>query len=264
MDARLGSTLRQAQYDPRTAPRGGSPGGGPEGSNRLELSLLHGFRLEFDGCPVELPLGTQRLVAFLAVHHRPLQRLFVAGSLWIDKSEEHANANLRTALWRLRRLDVPLVDAGRSQLGLTPGVTVDLHEVGVRARTVLRHEGSSELEPLDLLLFDGDLLADWYDEWVLIERERFRQLRLHALETLCEDLAEAGSYASAVEAGLACVAAEPLRESAHRALIKVHLAEGNPGEAIRQYRLFRRLVLDPLGLEPSAAMQGVVGSLPIR
>ena len=248
-----------ARSGERTRTRDGRDAAGPE----LTLALLRGFRLELNGGVFQLPLGIQRLVAFLAVHNRPLQRLFVAGNLWIDSPEEHANANLRTALWRLRHLGFRLVDSTRSHLVLAPGVVVDLHESTAHARRVLRHEGSSSLEDVDATLLGGDLLPDWYDDWVLIERERFRQLRLHALETLCEDLAAEGSYAAAVEAGLACVAAEPLRESAHRALIKVHLAEGNPVEAIRQYRLYRTLVLDELGLPPSPAMQRMLESLPI-
>jgi DNA-binding SARP family transcriptional activator len=80
---------------------------------------------------------------------------------------------------------------------------------------------------------------------------------------LCEDLASADHYAAAVEAGLACVSAEPLRESAHRALVKVYLAEGNPGEAIRQYKLYRKLVHEELGLEPSDELNRLVAFLPI-
>jgi DNA-binding SARP family transcriptional activator len=250
VEVRLGSSLRRAQTEAPTLPG-------------FDLSLLRGFSLERDGHQVALPLATQRLVAFLAVHRRPLERLFVAGSLWMDRSEEHANASLRTALWRLRRLDLPLIVSTRSRLVLAPTVTVDLHELTARAEEVLRRQGTPTLAPLDKLLFDGDVLSDWYEDWVLLERERFRQLRLHALEALCEDLTGARSYAAAVEAGLACVAAEPLRESGHRALIKAHLAEGNPGEAIRQYALFRKLVLEQLGLEPSEEMLRVVGSLPI-
>jgi DNA-binding SARP family transcriptional activator len=226
----------------------------------VALTLLQGFRLESRGQPIELPLGSQRLVAFLAVHRRPLQRLYVAGSLWLDCGEERANASLRTTLWRLRQLGVGLVDSTRNHLALNASVTVDLHEAEVRAKQVLRHETSS-LQPDDTLLVEGDLLADWYDDWVMLERERHRQLRLLALETLCEDLAAAGSYALAVEAGLACVAAEPLRESAHRVLINVHRGQGNLGEAVRQYKLYRRLVGDQLGLEPSPAMVRLVQSL---
>jgi DNA-binding SARP family transcriptional activator len=224
-------------------------------SGVVTLSLLQGFHLEHEGENLELPLGIQRLVAFLAVHNRPLIRLFVAGNLWIDSSEEHASANLRTALWRLHRLDFHLVDATRSHLSLAPGVAVDLHDSSRHARRVLRQEVTPTRRSLDAILNVGDLLPDWYDEWVLVEREQFRQLRLLALETLCGDLAAMGSYTTAVEAGLACIAAEPLRESAHRALISAHLAEGNRIEAIRQFRLYEALVLDELGVEPSAAIQ---------
>jgi DNA-binding SARP family transcriptional activator len=69
---------------------------------------------------------------------------------------------------------------------------------------------------------------------VLVERERFRQLRLHALEALCRRLTGDGLHAEAVDAGIAAIAAEPLRESAHRALMSAHVAEGNRGEAMRQ------------------------------
>jgi DNA-binding SARP family transcriptional activator len=75
---------------------------------------------------------------------------------------------------------------------------------------------------------------------VLLDRERTRQLSLHALEALCSRWTEMRRFGQAVQAGLAAVAGEPIRESAHRILMKAHLAEGNPGEAIRQYRTYER------------------------
>jgi DNA-binding SARP family transcriptional activator len=57
------------------------------------------------------------------------------------------------------------------------------------------------------------------------------------------------------------VAAEPLRESAHRELIRAYLAEGNPGEALRQYELYRRLLAEELHLTPSAAMEALIRPL---
>jgi len=77
---------------------------------------------------------------------------------------------------------------------------------------------------------------------------------LHALDTLCERLTTGGRLEEALEAGLCAVAAEPLRESAHRAVVRVHLEEGNTAEAIRQYRLCRRLLKEQLGVEPSPRM----------
>jgi DNA-binding SARP family transcriptional activator len=66
------------------------------------------------------------------------------------------------------------------------------------------------------------LFPGWYDDWVLLERERLRRLRLHALEVLADKLVREGRYGEAVQATYAAVRTEPLRESAHRAVVRVH------------------------------------------
>jgi len=223
---------------------------------------LHGFQLRAPDGIVKLPLGEQRVLAFLALHGRWLQRLFVAGNLWLESSEERANASLRTALWRLRRPDCRLVEATPTHLALASCVAVDVRDVSASAERAIRH--ASDDEDLFELREAGDLLPDWYDDWVIIERERFRQRRLHALETLCGTLTAASRFAEATDAALAAIAVEPLRESAHRALIRAYLAEGNAGDAIHHYRLFSDLLSRQIGLEPSPQMQDLVSDLPIQ
>jgi DNA-binding SARP family transcriptional activator len=44
-------------------------------------------------------------------------------------------------------------------------------------------------------------------------------------------------------------------------LIRAYLAEGNRGEAIRQYEQYRTLLRESLALEPSAAIDDLVVSL---
>jgi DNA-binding SARP family transcriptional activator len=221
------------------------------------LTLLRTFEFVCEGVPIPIPMSVQRVVAFIALGRQPRQRTYIAGCLWLDTPEERAQANLRSALWRLRRGGYPLIRATASQLELDPAVEVDLHETEALARRALEDETSLPLD-VDLSAFDGDLLPDWYDEWVLLERERFRQLRLRALDALCDRLTCAGRHREALDAGHAAVAAEPLRESAHRALVRVHLAEGNAAEAIRQYRLFRQLAGEQLGIAPSARMEALI------
>ncbi|HEX9311675.1 MAG TPA: bacterial transcriptional activator domain-containing protein, partial [Actinomycetota bacterium] len=68
-------------------------------------------------------------------------------------------------------------------------------------------------------------------------------------------MAASGRFAEAVESGLAAVAAEPLRESAHRCLINAYLAEGNAGEAIRQFVRYRDLLRAELDLAPSEQIE---------
>ncbi len=59
-------------------------------------------------------------------------------------------------------------------------------------------------------------------------------------------------------AGLAAVSAEPLRESAHRALIAVHLHEANYGEAVRQYERCRTMLREELGISPSPRLRDLL------
>jgi DNA-binding SARP family transcriptional activator len=67
-----------------------------------------------------------------------------------------------------------------------------------------------------------------------------------------------------VQAAYAAVRVEPLRESAHRLVVRVHLAEGNVTEAVRAYENFRVLIADELGVRPTAQMEDLVRRLPRR
>jgi DNA-binding SARP family transcriptional activator len=227
---------------------------------RLELHLLNAFELVRDGLPIPVPRSAQRVVAYIALHERPLVRAEVAGSLWLDTPEDRAGANLRSALWRIHRAEPGLIDASRRDLRLGGSVRVDVREAEAVARAALRRAGDAGLE-LDVTALAADLLPGWYDDWVLLERERFRQLRLRALDALCNQLAGAGRIGDALQAGLLSVAGEPLRESAHRALVRLHLADGNVAEAVREYRLYRRLLREHLGIEPSERMKGLIRGL---
>jgi DNA-binding SARP family transcriptional activator len=223
--------------------------------------LLGGFDLRFRGNPVAVPLTAQRVLAFLALRDRAMLRLHVAGSLWPETTEDRASANLRSALWRLGRPGVDLIDASNGHLGLAEDVDVDVRHTMSLARHLLADQPDLPAKEADPQRLAEDILPDWSEEWVVMEREHYRQLRLHALESLSEKLTAQGRYAQAVEAGVAAVAAEPLRESAHRTLMKAHLGEGNMKEALHQYRTFQQLLHDELDLEPSEAMEGLVREL---
>lgn len=230
----------------------------PSCAPAITVELLRGFRLSHGPRVLHLPISTQRVVALLALQDRPVRRQYVAGLLWLDYPESSATASLRTVLWRLRRVCPELIETHAGHLSLAPGVRVDVRDAVALARALVAGDAASE-HRIDVRRFGiGDLLPDWYEEWVEIERERFRQLRLHALEALCEQLTAAGSFAHAAEAGLAAVASEPLRESAHRVVIRLHLAAGNRGEAYRQLELYRRVLKSELGLAPSGAIEQLV------
>lgn len=219
----------------------------------MRLTLIRSFELTIDDRSVALPMSVQRLLTFLALQDRPMQRPYVAGTLWLDASEEHAAASLRSVVWRLNRADARLIQTSGPSIWLSADLRIDLRERIALAHRLLSDHATLEIE-IDQAPFCDDLLPDWYDDWLVIERERFHQLRLRALELICEHLTAMGQFAGAIEAGLSAVAGEPLRESAHRSLVKVHLAEGNRSEALRQFHLYRKLLHTQLGLKPSSQM----------
>ena len=98
-------------------------------------------------------------------------------------------------------------------------------------------------------------MPDWYEDWAIIESEEWRQLRLHALDALSLHLTAAGQFGDAIAAAQAAMRAEPLRETACAALIRVHLAEGNESEALRAFERFRTLLAAELGIEPTPALR---------
>jgi DNA-binding SARP family transcriptional activator len=233
---------------------------------RLTVSLQRHFEVTTDGVAVEVPHSSQRLVAFLAVNDGPLARDVVAAQLWTEVTGDRARAALRTALWRLGASAARgLVVAVDGRLALPPHVDVDFRAAARLAWAILHgRDRAAAVEDVAELRVAGDLLPDWYDDWVIVERERFRQLRIDALEALCVGLSDAGEYAAATEAGLAALAAEPLREQSHRVLIAAHLAAGNPGEALRQYRILRELLQRELGIAPSPATRRLLAPLVAR
>lgn len=227
------------------------------------LNLLGGFRLELDRQPHPVPASARRLLALLAVCHRGRRasRSALAEVMRPDSEPARATSTLRSVLWRLPR------DRGRAlvlgdalEVWLHPELSVDLWEAEEHARDLCGSSSPAVALP-DLSLLTQDLLPSWHDDWLAVEQESFRQQRLHALERGADLLCGAGHYHDALSAGLGAVRAEPLRESAHRRVIAVHLAEDNHAEALRQYDHYRRLLASELGLAPSRSIRGLVAPL---
>jgi DNA-binding SARP family transcriptional activator len=241
-------------------------GGARSGSAPPQLSLLGGFSISCNGSTASLSQTSQRLLIFLALRGRkcPVKRVLAAGTLWPDALEDRAQANLRSVLHRLEAVGRRAVAAGLVELSLDSGVRVDLWEAeGLAARLLDR---SAELRETDLApstvdILGAELLPGWYEDWVLAAVETWHQIRLHALEKLSHHLTVRGRFGDAMVAALAAVRIDPLRESAHAAVIQTHLAEGNQSEALREYHRYRELMLSELGLEPTVGLRRLLDGL---
>jgi DNA-binding SARP family transcriptional activator len=211
--------------------------------------------------------GSQRLLALLGLRDRALMRAGVAGTLWPESTEEHAHSSLRSALGRLSRVSREAVVVTPLDLCLAEHVSVDIREARALAHRLLEPGAAvadSDVEAGAIRALSVDVLPDWYDDWVLVEAEEWRQLRLHALEAAADRLLSVGRFGEATGAALAAVRVEPLRESARAAVIRVHLAEGNQSEALREFARYRTLLRAELGLEPTEQLHRLVAELEAR
>jgi DNA-binding SARP family transcriptional activator len=223
------------------------------------LCLVGGPYVVVGGQRLIVPEGSKRVVAFVALHGGRADRRHLAGTLWPDGDERRAAGNLRSALWRLRCSGIDILETDKTAVRLRPGALVDIRSLSEWAGRVI--DGTATDADLRIMQWDpeaADLLPGWYDDWLIFERERIRQRLLHALERLSGRLAALGRHAEAVEAALDAVDLDPLRESAHRALIEAHLAEGNMGEARRVFLSYSSRVEQELGVPAGPALSALV------
>ncbi|HEX5995365.1 MAG TPA: BTAD domain-containing putative transcriptional regulator [Jiangellales bacterium] len=232
----------------------------PRSTSGSSLRLLSEFQLLVDGRQITLPHSVERVLAFLGISQVPVSRTRLAGSLWPTVADQRANGDLRSALWRLRRI-AGVIDEQNHRLSLAPEVDVDIAEMTDLTRALIAEPESPALDRVADLVRAHALLPGWDDEWLIVERERYRMSRLRALERSSRALLAARDFAGALDAALASVATEPYRETAHRLVIQIHLAEGNRAQAIRAYQSYRLLVADELGIVPSPLMRDLVAPL---
>ena len=223
----------------------------------VSLSLLDAFELRCDGEPVSLPPSAQRLLALLALHDRPLLRPHVAGTLWLDTPEERASANLpaprsggSTAPARGSSRRRPSSCASRPRFGSTrataaPPTGCSPARSG-RPRTRPSSHSTPTCSPASCSR-TGTTTGSCSSESGCASSAFPRSRRW------ANGCSPRQDRRDALEAALAAIAMEPLRESAHRLLIGVPLAEGNAARAIREFELCCRLF--PRAARPRAPLR---------
>ncbi|WP_367128426.1 BTAD domain-containing putative transcriptional regulator [Saccharothrix sp. HUAS TT1] len=226
---------------------------------RSTIRLLDGFTLARGQVEVHVIPVARRLLALLALREAPVSRTVVAAALWPDATARRAAGCLRSTLWRLAAPVGPLVESADDMLRLLPDVEVDFRRACLLAATVAAPDHVPD--PDAVVTLKADLLPGWDQAWLLAERDWWHQARLRALEALSDRFRSTGDRHRAHQAAMAAVQSDPLRESAHRTLVELHLADGNPAQAVRQYTSYRVRLRTELGLEPSPEIRRLVGPL---
>ncbi|MFQ5460161.1 MAG: BTAD domain-containing putative transcriptional regulator, partial [Anaerolineae bacterium] len=246
----------------------------------LRIEVLGHFAAFVDGAPLNLaPMSTSvRLWHYLLLRGPgPRRRLHVARELWPEEEDTRGLATLRRHLHVLLRGlppaedDKPWLILDRSTLrwNIDSDFTLDVAEyeallAGIEAASPTQGPGAAmaSLEQA-AALYAGDLLPESYDDWVLSERERLRQLQCEALFRLVGLQASRGRPRRAIATASRLVGHDPLFEEGHRLLMGLQYLAGDRGAALHAYRQGEAVLAQELGVEPlpatvrlAAAVQG--------
>ncbi|MDX2007983.1 MAG: BTAD domain-containing putative transcriptional regulator [Meiothermus sp.] len=227
----------------------------------MQLHLLGQPRLVVLG--QEHPvLGYGALVlAWLALHGRAdglPTRVRLARALWPDEDDDQARRRLTNTLFRLKRdfpqLEPHLVGDART-LGLKH-LSLDTARFGQQIQSTDPQHWLAALE-----MYRGDLLEDsdvaWLEEW----RTELRELFLRGLHKAFDHFAGINDAPTALRLAQRWVAADPLSEEAHTALIRLYAAQNRTADALAQYEALKQTLERELNLMPRRETQAFVHSL---
>jgi TolB-like protein/Tfp pilus assembly protein PilF len=225
----------------------------------LNIKLLGGFEARLVSGEAIPPIGrkAQALLAYLALAPgTPQPREKLTALLWSDRGEAQARSSLRQALSELRKAlagaDPPPLETKGEAVALAAGaVVVDVEILG---RLIDGGEGPSLEAAVDLYrgdLLDGLAVPDpAFEDWLRGERQRLRERAREAMTGLMELQLAAGEADGAFATARRLLGLDPLQESAHRAIMRLHADKGERALALKQYQACRELLRDELGVEP--------------
>jgi DNA-binding SARP family transcriptional activator len=220
---------------------------------RFSVTVLGSFTLTTDDTSVPLGVDSRRLVAYLAVHPRPHERATLAADLWPGVPAEAAEHMLAEAV---DGIDVPgLLSTEDGRLALAADVDVDLATAMRLVRALPEIPASTDT---DTSLLTADILPGWTAAWIAVERERFRQLRLHALEERSLRLTAIGRFDDALALARSAARSAPSRESARRAVIEAHLAQGDIAAAVAEYDEYQELLRSSVGAPTTFGLDAIL------
>ncbi len=242
---------------------------------KLELSFLGTVAIALNGEQVSgrLPAKSQALLCYLAATGRRHSREWLAGLLWGDKPETKAKASLRKSLSILRQLSQDALTITRQTVAFNYDSD---YWLDMEAFESALAEDSADPETLQAVreaveLYRGEFLEGFsvrqavgFEEWVLGERERLRQLAIQALHRLSEAYTGRGEYATAIEYTNRLLALEPWQEEAHRQLMTLLARSGQHSAALAQYETCRQILAEELGVEPLPETQDLYHRLKTR
>lgn len=230
-------------------------------AERLEIRLLGPMKTSIAGNPVTgiVSAKARGLLAYLAIARRPVSRGVLAGLLWSDAPEEDARRNLRVEIQKLRlRLSAHL-QTSHLDMALKDPYWTDAHEFEAALAAARSGNGGAHVADLQAAadLYRGDFLQDFsvrsaplFEEWLLLERERYRQTAIQLMDRLVEGYVQLGNHEKGIQAAYRLIAIDTWREKSHRSLMRLLALHGERDAALAQFDLLRRILAQEFAAEP--------------
>jgi predicted ATPase/DNA-binding SARP family transcriptional activator len=213
----------------------------PNMANQFSLKFFGTFELYVDGHPVKFKRRkSELLVAYLALHLGPQMREKLASLFWGDTSDEDARRALRVTLTDARQtLGEDALPGDRDSLSLRPDI---YEQVDVNQFQALLQPDPGSAPTSNLLaaleLYRGDLLAGYYDDWLIPLRDACRAAVFSSLRALAERARAAGHYEQTARYARHMLEMEPLNESGLQHLLFALSASGEKEKALEALKLF--------------------------
>ena len=218
------------------------------------ICLFGKFTLQYDDDSIEYPDSSrplELLVYLLLNRQRVHPREVLAALLWSDQSTGQSKKYLRKVLWQLQRLletsgfngDHALLDIDNEWIGVRQQSDIWLDvanfdavwaRLGGIPGSQLNHQQAQSLEQA-VLLYKGELLEGWYQDWCLLERERLQQNYLMSLDKLAAYSEATGDIEAGLAYGARILHYDRAREYTHCQLMRLYYLAGDRTNAIRQY-----------------------------
>ena len=225
----------------------------------LSLALLGEPRLSGpDGAEITVPSRkSMALLAYLAANRgRSASRERIMGLLWGDRFDQQARQSLRQTLYSLRKLLGPDGEDALSVAGDTVSLNASLVRTDLSEFERLAVSNEPEAVAEAIRLYRGPLMAGFairdaaFMEWLESERTRLQDLAASALYRIAKHYKAAASYDESLAMARRLLDLNPLREKAHRLIMRIHAKSGDRAQALLQYQRCADLLHRELGVEP--------------
>lgn len=230
--------------------------------SNLQLHLLGGLQITRADAPITDFISSKvpALLAYLAVTRRAHARDKLAALLWGEMPDADAKNNLRQALTNLRKIADDCLTITRDSIEFTGDCFLDTtqFEQDVRPASSLGPQPTSVILTNSLNLYRADFLEGFhvrdapnFEDWMLAERARLRELALQSLHTLTQFHTQRGNFTEAMTYASRLLTFDPWREEAHRQLMLLQARTGQFSAALSQYETCKNILEKELGVQPS-------------